>query len=193
MDMANLHLHLGKVLGDLMAFPVQALQMPVDILMAGPPCPPWAGQGNRKGPQDLRAHVFFQILIWTFYLIKAGGLLAVCLENVKGILSHVPGVESVMDMFVRVMETVCPEFAWRVDMLHLVHFYRPQSRVRVFLRGIRKVLAPAVPPPLKAFGRCELRDALARSRNTPRSVITGPQRTNLLVDRAEAHHIYIYI
>ena len=82
MNMENMALHLGKVLGDLMRVPVRALKTPVDILMAGPPCPPWAGQGKHQGTQDIRAEVFFQILVWTFYFIRCGCLLAVCLENV---------------------------------------------------------------------------------------------------------------
>jgi site-specific DNA-cytosine methylase len=133
MSKETINLHLGKVLGDLLLQPLRALKTPVDILMAGPPCPPWAGHGNRNSTGDAMAKVFFQILVWTFYLIHCGGLLAVCLDNVTGILASKDNQESVMGLFVRTMEKFCPEFAWRVDTLHLKEYMWPQLRVRVFL------------------------------------------------------------
>jgi len=56
-------LHLGKKLGDLLRVPISQLQLPVDILMAGPPCPPWAGNGNKLCLDDSRAAVFVRLFV----------------------------------------------------------------------------------------------------------------------------------
>ena len=64
----NIQLHLGKVAGDIARIPLAQLQRPVDFLVAGPPCPPWAGQGVRttqgKGCRDPKAKVFMAVLSW---------------------------------------------------------------------------------------------------------------------------------
>jgi len=57
-----LSLKIGKRAGDLLHLPLKALQMPVDVLIAGPPCPPWAGNGNKMSLKDARAAVFVQIM-----------------------------------------------------------------------------------------------------------------------------------
>ena len=41
-------LHLGKAAGDVTAVALKDIKRPVDALMAGPPCPPWAGLGKQK-------------------------------------------------------------------------------------------------------------------------------------------------
>jgi hypothetical protein len=53
--MENILVNLGKVAGDILKVPLGMLQVPVDFLVAGPPCPPWAAQGNKKGMKDVRA------------------------------------------------------------------------------------------------------------------------------------------
>ena len=76
---------------------MEQLERPVDLLIAGPPCPPWAGNGTKSGQKDDRARVFERVLEWTVLLVKSGGLLAVALENVKGILQQMDGKPSFMD------------------------------------------------------------------------------------------------
>lgn len=41
---------LGKVAGDVvkMAEKLSDIQWPIDAILSGPPCPPWAGQGRRQ-------------------------------------------------------------------------------------------------------------------------------------------------
>ena len=53
--MERIVLNLGKVAGNLMNVKLNNLETPVDILIAGPPCPPFSGQGSRQGLKDLRA------------------------------------------------------------------------------------------------------------------------------------------
>ena len=82
MAMKDIVLNLGQKAGNLLATPLQKLKehAPIDLLCAGPPCPPWAGQGLKKSTRDPRAHVFLKILEWVVYAIHACGLLACVLE-----------------------------------------------------------------------------------------------------------------
>ena len=41
-------LFLGRTKGDLTKVPLEELRLPVDLLVSGPPCPPWAGNGHSK-------------------------------------------------------------------------------------------------------------------------------------------------
>ncbi len=47
-------LHLGEKDGNLLSVPLHALELPIDILLAGPPCPPlgwpWKPQGRGRRP-----------------------------------------------------------------------------------------------------------------------------------------------
>ncbi len=183
MRRGDIRIMLGRVMGDLLRLPPAHLSERVDILCAGPPCPPWAAQGSHSGLEDQRASVFVRLLVWIFVLAHSGGLLGVCLENVPGILSQckVTGM-SVMQMFIQVLQKHLPQFCWRVDKLELVNYLCPQSRVRVFLRGMRRLVCSCVPPPLPPFGRRPLREVLAAGvPPTPRSSLTPTQRVNLLV------------
>ncbi len=178
--MSRIRLHLGKVAGNLLNLPIRKLPVPLDILVAGPPCAPWAAQGCRKSHQDERAKVFFRILHWVYYLVKAGGLLAVVLETVVGINHRVDNREPVMDMFLIILREFLPEFAWRVDTLRLTEYMIPHTRVRVFLRGVRRRVADTVPDPLPPFGSRPLREILGEFPCTPRSALTPPQQENLV-------------
>ncbi len=118
--------------------------------------------------------------MWVYYFIKCGGLLGCILENVVGITHEHDGVESAMQQFLRVLSEFLPEFAWRVDVLKLVDYNIPHTRVRVFLRGLRKLVAATVPPCLEPFGRRNLRECLGEFAHTPRAEYTMPQQRNLL-------------
>ena len=49
MGMQKMVLNLGKTAGDLLKVDLDRLELPVDCLISGPPCPPWAACGNKKG------------------------------------------------------------------------------------------------------------------------------------------------
>lgn len=51
------HLHLGEKAGNIINVALEALTGHVDILLSGPPCPPWAGQGKHQGTADSRSKV----------------------------------------------------------------------------------------------------------------------------------------
>jgi site-specific DNA-cytosine methylase len=124
--------------------------------------------------------VFLQVLAWTYFFVKCGGLIGVVLENVVGITNQIGGREAIIDVFLRALREFIPEFDWRCDVLHLADYLVPHTRVRVFLRGLRKTIAAVVPPPLKPFGAGNLRSFLGAYPHTPRSSWTSPMRQNLL-------------
>ena len=182
MGMEVIRLNLGKKAGDILKVPLEALEKPIDFLVSGPPCPPWAGQGKRQGCKDPRSHVFMTVISWVAYLIATGGLLGCVLENVVGI-THVTrdGREPVSEKFLRALRLHCPSFAWTIDRLELANYLTPHSRVRIFIRGLRKIIAAIVPPPLPGWGRRHLREALAANMpHTPRSAWTARQQKNIL-------------
>ena len=173
-------LHLGAKLGDILKVPLSQLHTRCDFLVAGPPCPPWSSQGVRHSLGDARAEVFLKILEWVYYLAHYGGLIGVVLENVPGITKRHGSKESVMDMFKRVLNKHIPEFAWRVDTLDITGYMCPQTRVRVFLRGLRTDFATEVPAPLPPFGRRKLREVLGKKcANIKRSELSQNFKKNL--------------
>ena len=130
------YLNLGKCAGDVCRVPLDRLIHggQVDLLKAGPPCPPWSAQGSRKGQQDKRAPVFERILEWIVVLIAHNGLVMVCLENVGGVLKRWGGKDSFFDKVIFIMRKLIPEFNWCVDAL---------------LLGIGHDFRYFAPPPLK--------------------------------------------
>ena len=141
MIISDISLHLGATAGNLLHHQLKDLELPVDFLISGPPCPPWAGQGCRRSVQDGRAHVFIPVLSWVFYLVKVGCLLGCLLENVVGITHMVEGRESTMDVFLMCLRHWCPEFDWCVQTLDASDYKLAQTRVRVFLSGFRILTA----------------------------------------------------
>ena len=174
-------LHLGKSLGDIVNTCVSRLRLPVDLLICGPPCPPWAGQGTHKGQKDPKAKVFKAIILWIIYLAAKGGLLIVIIENVPGIRTNYNGHESAACKFIRVLRSCIPCFCWRVDTLKLVDYMSPQTRVRTFIRGMRTTICGTVPAPLPAWGAVKLKDCLGNFQHTPRSNFTAQQQVNIRV------------
>ena len=122
--MTVVNLHLGKSLGDLLKVKIQNLGLPVDFIISGPPCPPWAGNGCRRSLGDARASVFVQCLAWTLFLIKCGGLLCCIMENVTGILQSRDGFESTGMKFLRILRAFAPEFAWLHLLSPIPHFLK---------------------------------------------------------------------
>ena len=172
-------LNLGPTKGDLLKLKLSKLELPVDGIVTGPPCPPWAGQGKHRCHKDPRAKVFLRILTWIYVLVKAGGLLFACIENVQGILDSHHRREATMTMILRALQLKLPEFAWRVDTLYLPDYMIPHTRTRVFLRGVRRTIVEMVPPPLAPFGTRLLRDVLGLRGGTTRSELTEAQQKNL--------------
>ena len=138
---------LGPRFGDLMLVPLALLVTRTHGVVSGPPCPPWASFGCKRGRGDHRASVFERILEWIEFLAAAGWLLFVFLENVPGIGHVLNGVSYLSMMLARLRRNI-PWFVWRADILRLEET-EPQFRTRMWLRGLRRDCCDGeVPPPL---------------------------------------------
>ena len=146
---------LGKTHGDIFNVELSELKKPVDVLLAGPPCPPFASNGKREPWSDPRTDVFYQVLKWVIALVKGGGLLYCVLENVMGCTQKLRGgSESFMDIATEQLRTYCPEFEWRLDVLDAKDYLLAQSRQRAFLQGVRDLEEPReVKGPLLEIGQ----------------------------------------
>lgn len=109
------------------------------ILTAGFPCQSFSVAGRRKGFEDTRGTLFFDIA----RVIEAKRPPLLLLENVKGLLSAQRGY-----CFARILQTLDElgyNVLWRV--LNSKHFGVPQNRERVFIIGclgeerFRKILS----------------------------------------------------
>ena len=123
--------------------------------------------------------MFVQVLMWVYAFVKVGGLIGCILENVVGITHAIDGREPIVHHFMRCLECHLPEFCWSVDKLKAIDYLLPQSRVRIFIRGLRKQISDAVPACLPPFGRKNLKEILGSFPNVVRKNLTLPQQENL--------------
>jgi DNA (cytosine-5)-methyltransferase 1 len=103
---------------------------PFDLLLAGFPCQPFSHAGLKKGFDDTRGTLFFDIArIISFHRPKA-----VFLENVKGLVGHDKG--RTFQTIIRVLEN---ELGYKVH--YKVHnakdFGLPQNRERIYIVALR--------------------------------------------------------
>lgn len=175
-------LHLGRESGDICKADFAKIERPCEVLISGPPCPPWAGNGSHNGQDDCRADVFLTIMKLVLSFIKTGELKACVLENVRGILHKKNGQPSFMDNMISFLREHASEFDWNVVTLKAEDYMLPQQRTRVFLRGLRKTLGKGeVPKPLDPFGKRRLVDFLDHSLpHVDKSTLTDVMRKNLL-------------
>lgn len=125
--------HVGSE-GDVNAVPLSSLcGEQVDLLCAGPPCPPWAGNGSRASNTDMRSTVFETICKCIVLLESACGLLAVVLENITGILRHLNQCESYGATALRTLQEWLPEWNWEWRRLSLEDYGLPQTAKSVLL------------------------------------------------------------
>jgi DNA (cytosine-5)-methyltransferase 1 len=100
-----------------------------DVLLAGFPCQPFSIIGHRKGFEDARGTLFFEIA----RILEAKKPQAFVLENVKLLAGHNGG-----KTLSRIME-VLRNLEYSVDrrILNALDFGLPQKRERVFIVGFR--------------------------------------------------------
>lgn len=110
-----------------------------DILLAGFPCQPFSNAGHKKGFDDTRGTLFFDICrIVDFHKPKV-----LFLENVKGFKGHNKG-----ETFTVVKETLA-ELGYKVhtQILNAKHFGVPQNRERIYIIAFRDNLNFTFPCP----------------------------------------------
>lgn len=101
-----------------------------DILFASLPCQSFSIAGQRRGLEDTRGTLFYDMA----RILKERSPKYFVFENVKGLLSHDKG-----KTFEIILETFC-ELGYDVDfeVLNAKYFGVAQNRERVFLLGVRK-------------------------------------------------------
>jgi len=103
-----------------------------DILTAGFPCQPFSVAGYRKGFEDTRGTLFFEIArILKFHQPKA-----FLLENVAGLVSHDKG--RTIQIIEETLEQLNYQFAWKL--MNAKDYGIPQNRNRWYCVGFRKDL-----------------------------------------------------
>jgi len=97
-----------------------------DILCAGFPCQPFSIAGHRKGFDDARGTVFFDIL----RILEATKPKAFLLENVRGLMSHDKG-----KTFEKVLSFLS-KYNLSYQLLNSKDYGVPQSRERIYIVGL---------------------------------------------------------
>jgi DNA (cytosine-5)-methyltransferase 1 len=107
---------------------INPTQLPeFDLLCAGFPCQAFSMAGRRKGFEDIRGTLFFEIA----RIVKDKQPSYLLLENVKGLLNHSNG-----DTFRTILSTL-DELGYNAEwqILNSKNFGVPQRRERVFIIG----------------------------------------------------------
>lgn len=99
----------------------------VDIICGGFPCQAFSIAGNRRGFEDTRGTLFFEIARFASILRPK----YLFLENVKGLLNHQKG--DTFETMLRIMDELGYDVEWQV--LNSKNFGVPQNRERVFIIG----------------------------------------------------------
>ena len=101
-----------------------------DILLAGFPCQAFSHAGLKKGFEDIRGTLFFDVA----RILKEKRPKAFLLENVKGLISHDKG-----NTFKTILETL-NELGYDVHykILNTKDFNIPQNRERIYIVGFLK-------------------------------------------------------
>lgn len=106
-----------------------------DILLAGFPCQPFSQAGLKKGFNDIRGTLFFDVA----RIIKAKRPKAFMLENVKQLKGHDKGNT------LKIILSVLKELNYYVptpEILNAYHFNSPQNRERIIIVGFNKDYLP---------------------------------------------------
>ena len=144
-------LHVGKERGDFSRLALSHVPQ-CNLLVAGPPCPPFSRSGKHQGFEDDRSHVFFHIIAVIGHCATTQpGFSCFVLENVAGMMD-IPGgrhkqmkqgfeprrrpIDCVVDELYKHLGR--SEWMVRVHKLDAKDFGLPQSRPRVYIAGIRR-------------------------------------------------------
>jgi DNA (cytosine-5)-methyltransferase 1 len=101
-----------------------------DILTAGFPCQPFSNAGHRKGFEDTRGTLFFNIV----EIIKVKRPQAIFLENVRGLLNHDGG--KTFSVIKKVIEEELG-YSFHYKIVKASDYGLPQLRPRLYMVGFR--------------------------------------------------------
>ncbi|CAN5332560.1 DNA (cytosine-5-)-methyltransferase [soil metagenome] len=106
-----------------------------DVLCAGFPCQAFSLAGKRKGFEDTRGTLFFEVAS----IIKKHQPKAFFLENVKGLQNHNKG--ETLKRILSVLRNDLGYFVPEPEIKNAKYFGVPQNRERIFIVGFRSDLA----------------------------------------------------
>jgi DNA (cytosine-5)-methyltransferase 1 len=125
-----------------------------DVLLAGFPCQPFSMAGERKGFEDPRGNLFFEIA----RILRDKKPKALFLENVKHLLTHNKG-----KTFEVIKNILVTELGYRIKyrIYNSKDFGLPQNRERIYIVGFKEDAEFEFPePPKRAV---KLRDYLEKN------------------------------
>src|SRR5699024_5209449 len=108
-----------------------------DLLVGGFPCQAFSVAGKRKGFEDTRGTLFFEIA----RIAAEKKPKALLLENVKGLINHDKG--NTLDTMIKTLNDI--GYVVDFDVLNSKYFGVPQNRERIFIVAIREDLMEAEP------------------------------------------------
>src|SRR5690625_790847 len=108
-----------------------------DLLVGGFPCQAFSLAGKRKGFEDTRGTLFFDIA----RIAAEKKPKALLLENVKGLVNHDRG--NTLDVMIETLNDI--GYVVDFDVLNSKYFGVPQNRERIFIVAIREDLIEAEP------------------------------------------------
>ena len=103
-----------------------------DVLLGGFPCQAFSNAGLKKGFDDTRGTLFFDIA----RILKHHKPKAFLLENVKGLRGHDKG--KTLQTIVRVLNDM--DYNLSIEVLNAKHFGLPQNRERIFIIGFKDIV-----------------------------------------------------
>jgi len=114
-----------------------------DVLFAGFPCQPFSIIGQRKGFEDTRGTLFFDIA----RILKHKQPKAFILENVKQLVGHNSG------QTLKTILLALKELGYHVQyaVLNALDYGLPQKRERIIIVGHREPIVFSFPPPKRPF------------------------------------------
>jgi DNA (cytosine-5)-methyltransferase 1 len=98
-----------------------------DMLLAGFPCQPFSIIGQRKGFDDIRGTLFFEIV----KILQQNKPPMIVLENVKQLATHDGG--RTLQRILKTLEKLGYKISWKI--LNALHFGIPQKRERTIIVG----------------------------------------------------------
>lgn len=123
---------------------IHASQIPNhDLLLGGFPCQPFSIIGDRKGMDDTRGTLFFDIA----RILKEKRPAAFVLENVKQLVSHDKG--QTFEIIIHSLKTLGYHVHYKV--LNALDYGLPQKRERIFIIGFKQQVDFKFPKPSSSF------------------------------------------
>jgi DNA (cytosine-5)-methyltransferase 1 len=114
-----------------------------DILFAGFPCQPFSIIGSKRGFNDIRGTLFFDIA----RILKAKMPKAFVLENVKQLVGHDKG--QTLKVIIQTLEDL--GYSVRYSVLNALDYGLPHKRERVIIVGHRDSILFSFPSPIKPY------------------------------------------